>query len=111
MERLETSGHRHQAAHVEQHRLQRPSQQQRCAEHGCEIVGVEAAREEHVHLAAVEFHECAVEVVLQYAAAEIGHGAQRISVAVCGSVLQHHLAVAVVGVGEREGVGCEAVEE
>ena len=111
MEGLEASGYRHQAAHVHQHGLHVPPQQDGGAVDGREVVGVEQPGEEYVDFVAVEGEESAVKPALDYAAAEVGHIAQRVGIAPCGGVLQHHHAVAVVDVGKCEGFGAESVEE
>ena len=60
---------------------------------------------------AVEAEECAVEALLDDAAAEIGLAAQGVCLAVGACVLQHHGPVAVVGIGQCEGSGGEGVKE
>ncbi len=108
---LETSGHGHKAAHVDEHCFAVPPQQTAGTVNGREIVGVETAGEEHLHLMAVERHEGAIETALDHAACEIGHSTQRICVAACRGVLEHHLAIAVVEVGESERRAGQPVEK
>ena len=57
----------------------------------------------------MELH--ALEGVLHHVGLEVGHGAQRVGQAAGGAVLHHHEAVAVVGVGDGEGIARQRVEE
>ena len=111
MESLEASRHGHKAAHAYEHLLKRPTEKNRHAVDCRKVVGVEPARETHLHLTAVEQHERAVEARLEHTATEVGVCAERICVDLGFCVLHHIHPGLVIGVCQGECVGGEHVEE
>lgn len=108
---FEAPAHGMEHAHGTQHFGAVESQQYRGAVDGQQVIGVEASYEPDPDLLPVDAQQHAVDVHLDYLAAEIGHRAQRIGVYPGCGVLHHDAAVFVVGVRQGEGILGEGVEE
>ena len=110
-EGLESARHRHQLAHIDEHLLLREAQKHGGSVDIRQVVGVEFAREIHLHLAAVEHQQGPVETCLQDLAAEVGVATQRICVFARFGVLKHIHPCLVIDVDQSEGIGREHVEK
>ena len=108
---VEPSGYRAQEAQLHEHVFRLLSEEHGCSVDGQEVGRVEASDELHVHFPAVDVEEHAVETVFQHFALEICQAAERVSRDSCAGVLHHHVAVAVIGIGEGKGRLRQAVEE
>ena len=109
--RLETSCHRFELAHLDQHLLRVKAQQHGSAIDRQQVVGIEASREQHFHHLAVDRKRRAVESLLDDASLEVGHRAQRVAVLVGTGVLDHHLAHLVIGIHQCKRPGRQRVKE
>ena len=87
MQRLEAAISGMQLAQAHQHIIAVDAQQHRCGSNGCQVVGIEAAGEQHLHVTPIDLQAHAIDALLDQTAVEIGHRAQRIGVMLCLTVL------------------------
>ena len=72
MERLESSGYRHETAHAHKNFFDIPAEKHRGSIYSREIVGIELTGEKYLYLASVEGHRRTVKTAFDDASVEIG---------------------------------------
>ena len=82
-----------------------------CAIDGDEVGGIEASHEIGLHLLSVNEERHAFERFFDNPGGIVGHGAHTVTAMTSLGVLQHHLTVAVVEVGDSKSLFLQAIEE